>query len=334
MNPNEIISVSVKAPARLHMGFLDMHGGLGRTYGSLGVCIDSFATSMKVTHSHRISAEGPSAQRVEKQAKTLIETLNLEGGVHIEIDEAIPEHIGLGSGTQMSLALGMAVTRLKGHDTRLHHIARLLGRGARSGIGIGSFKHGGFLVDGGRSPDSDVPPLISHMPFPEEWRVLLIFDDDMQGVHGSTETSAFKNISVMAEDVSEKLCRLLVMQVLPGLAEKDCANFAQGITRIQEYVGDYFAPWQDGRYCSKHVAETFPWMQEHGALGYGQSSWGPTGFAIFDNETSAHSALKQAKEKWPEDSGLSFMLSKARNQMADITITEPESSSTLSVKEI
>ncbi len=325
-------TVEVTAPARLHMGFVDMHGGLGRSYGSLGLCLDNLSTRLKVTDSHRVSAEGPSSNRAIKQAETLLETLDLEGGVHIEIDEAISEHIGLGSGTQMSLAVGTAVTRLKGLDTRIKHIARLLGRGDRSGIGIGSFKFGGFLVDGGRNSETDVPPIISHMAFPDAWRVLLIFDNKLSGVHGGQELNAFKNMEPMSERISEQLCRVLLMQILPALAEQDCHAFGEGITSIQDQIGDYFAKWQGGRYCSKKVAEVLSWIRTQGATGHGQSSWGPTGFAIFANETQAYQALKKAREHWPQDSDLEFMVCKARNQMADVTIREPESTYTMNLQ--
>ncbi len=316
------ISVSVKAPARLHMGFMDMHGGLGRSFGSLGLCLENLSTHLTVTDSHRISANGPSSERAIKLAEILFETLNIEGGVHIEIHDAITEHVGLGSGTQLCLAVGVAITQLKNLETPLKHIARLLGRGDRSGIGIGAFRYGGFLVDGGRSDETHVPPIIAHLPFPDAWCILLIFDHGMSGVHGDLEKSAFLNAEPMSEQVSEHLCRILLMQVLPSLAEQDCEGFGKGITIIQEHIGDYFAKWQDGRYCSSKVAEVLSWVQDHGASGCGQSSWGPTGFAIFANETEVYQALKQAREKWSESSELEFVVCNARNARAEITSTQ------------
>ena len=320
MNDLTVKSVSVDTPARLHLGFLDMNADLGRKYGSLGLCIENIQTRLSVTESHRISAEGPAAERAVRMAENLIETLRLSGGVHIQIDEAIPEHVGLGSGTQLGLAVGTAICRLKGEPTPLRNIARILGRGDRSGIGIGSFSHGGFLVDGGRSSETDVPPLIAQMQMPEDWRILLIFDRENTGVHGAAEISAFKNIEVMSDTVSAEICRLLLMRVLPAIAEKDCQSFGAGITRIQEHIGDYFSNWQGGRYSSEKVAEVLSWVQNYGSTGYGQSSWGPTGFAIFANETQAYQALKQARCNWPENQSLSFMITRCRNRMAEVTV--------------
>ncbi len=34
-------AVRVIAPARLHLGFLDLNGGLGRLFGSIGLAIDT-----------------------------------------------------------------------------------------------------------------------------------------------------------------------------------------------------------------------------------------------------------------------------------------------------
>ena len=128
----------------------------------------------------------------------------------------------------------------------------------------------------------------------------------------------------MSEDISQHLCRVLLMQVLPALVEEDCSNFGKGITTIQNHIGDYFAKWQGGRYISDNVAKVLDWVSETGAYGYGQSSWGPTGFAIYDNETDAYQAIKKARKLWQENSGLEFMVCQARNQMADVQLFSPE----------
>lgn len=61
-------------------------------------------------------------------------------------------------------------------------------RGIRSGIGIGAFRSGGLLVDGGRGLETDIPPIISRMDFPQQWRILLVFDTRQQGVHRAQES--------------------------------------------------------------------------------------------------------------------------------------------------
>jgi predicted sugar kinase len=122
----------------------------------------------------------------------------------------------------------------------------------------------------------------------------------------------------MDERVSQTLCRLVLMQVLPALVEQDCKLFGEAITTIQEIVGDHFADVQGGRFSSPRLIRVLPWLTGQGATGVGQSSWGPTGFALFANETEAFQVLRYAREYWQDEPELEFMLCKARNSKAYI----------------
>ena len=74
------------------------------------------------------------------------------------------------------------------------------------------------------------------------------------------------------------------MGVMPALIERDLAAFGAAVTAIQMLVGTHFAPAQGGVFTSRRVE---PWsvsLAEAGAVGIGQSSWGPTGFAFAPSE--------------------------------------------------
>lgn len=179
--------VSVITTARLHMGFFDLNGGLGRRYGSIGVSLDGPVTELKAWPAEQFSAVGHGAHRAITIARQLAEVLQLDAAVHVELQQTIPEHAGLGSGTQLSLAIGLALSRLYQLGLQPAEVAQLTGRGARSGIGLGAFISGGAVVDGGRGPRTLTPPVISRMDFPEAWRIMLIFDTAHTGVHGAEE---------------------------------------------------------------------------------------------------------------------------------------------------
>lgn len=316
-------SVSVRAPARLHLGFLDMHGGLARKFGSLGLSITEVETSLLAEYADDIDVTGPSSERAENYAEQVLSHFGVEGGVKITIHSAIPEHSGLGSGTQLSLAVASAIVKLyELPEQTAGHLAAILHRGARSGIGIGTFMHGGFIVDGGRGENTEVPPVISHMSFPEHWRIVLIFDDQAEGINGVPERRAFNTLTPMDDATSAKLCRLTLMQALPAISENDCSRFGEAITQIQNIIGDYFADAQGGRYTSPLLGSVLDAMTNEGATGIGQSSWGPTGFAVFPNETMAFQALKKSREQWQSESRLRFVMSKACNSPAIISDNE------------
>jgi beta-RFAP synthase len=302
-----------------------LNGGLGRRFGSLGLTLDGVQTRLHAEPADDISARGPSAERGREFAHRIGAALGLPGGVRITIDEAIPEHAGLGSGTQLGLAVGAAFAGLYGLGPSAREIAGLLHRGARSGIGIGAFEQGGVLLDGGRLVgEDDAPaPIISRIAFPPSWRIMLILDPRAHGLHDDAEAEAFDRLPPFPADLSARLCRLVVMVALPALAEGDLDRFGRALTELQETIGDYFAFAQGGRFSSPAVAEVVAWLKEQGVTGVGQSSWGPTGFALFESEAAARPLLESARKKWAGDEGLHFMLCRGRNEGSRIDMGRP-----------
>jgi beta-ribofuranosylaminobenzene 5'-phosphate synthase len=313
--------VSVMTTARLHMGFLDLNGSLGRRFGSIGLALDQPQTRVVVRRGDGLEAEGPGAGRALACARHFAGRTGLRGGAHFTLHAAIPEHAGLGSGTQMALAVGVALARLYELPLTLGEIAALTERGSRSGIGIGAFDQGGLLVDGGRGAATLVPPVIARMDFPRAWRVLLIFDAQASGVHGGQEVKAFRTLPEFPQAISAELCRRVLMQALPAVAERDLAAFGEAIHEIQCRVGDYFAAMQGGgRYTSASVAEVLEWLRATGVGCVGQSSWGPTGFAVLESDAAARHVLAALEKRYGGQGGLSFLLCEARNQGGEVQV--------------
>lgn len=306
--------VSVSTTARLHMGFFDLNGGLGRRFGSIGVSLDRPGTALTAWRGGEFSAEGPGAERAVAIATRIGRALKLQGGMHMRLAEVIPAHSGLGSGTQMAIAVGLALNSLYQLGLILRDVALLTERGARSGIGLGTFAEGGLVIDGGRGPQTLVPPVIARADFPDEWRILLIFDAGHVGVHGAEETAAFRSLPPFPADVAAELCRRVLMQALPALAEHDLATFGAAIRELQERTGDYFAPVQGGRYASARVAAVLAWLAGQGLACFGQSSWGPTGFAVLADQAEAEHYLEALKARHAADKQLSFLLCRGSNR--------------------
>ncbi|HEY4039084.1 MAG TPA: beta-ribofuranosylaminobenzene 5'-phosphate synthase family protein [Burkholderiaceae bacterium] len=289
--------IRVMAPARLHFGFIDLHGGLGRRFGSLGLAIDRPAVRLSVTRSTRTEIVGPAAERVSQVVGALKQRYGIESTARIEVEEAIPSHAGLGSGTQITLAAAVALCALSGRPVPVLELARALHRGARSGIGSGVFELGGFVVDGGRGQTDATPPVISRLPFPESWRVVLLFDPHLTGLHGEREAMAFRDLPKFPEHQAERLARLVLMKLLPALAEERLHDFGSALTDLQQTIGDHFARAQGGRYASRRVEWALLKLAGWGAAAYGQSSWGPTGFAIFPTQAAAEAAVQKLSDQ-------------------------------------
>lgn len=282
-------SVTVTVPARLHLGFLDLNGGLGRRFGSIGLAINGLKTSITFNAASQPQVTGPESERVRGYLQAMQRALDIENTCHVRIDEVVPAHAGLGSGTQIALAVAAGVRRFHGLPLDVRGDAIRLERGARSGVGIGLFDHGGLVVDGGRGPLTTAAPVVSRMPFPEQWRILVVLDPHRQGVHGPDEREVFSKLAPSSDGQAAHLCRLVLMKALPALAERDIAGFGSAINEMQVLLGDYFAAIQGGsRFSSPDVAAALAALEDEGAYGIGQSSWGPTGFAFAPSAEEAN----------------------------------------------
>jgi beta-RFAP synthase len=291
------VNVTVTVPARLHLGFLDLDGGLGRRFGSIGVAISDLQTRIAIERTSTTEITGPDSDRVDRYLEIMQRELGLVGGHRAKILDAVPAHIGLGSGTQLALAVAAGVRRLHNLPLDTAADAIRLDRGARSGAGVGLFHHGGLVVDGGRGAGVRPAPVIARMPVPDCWCVLVILDPARQGKHGAEEITAFENLPPFSGELAAHLCRLVVMKALPSLAEQDLAGFGSAITEIQERLGDYYAPAQGGsRFMSPDVAAVLDALSRAGATGIGQSSWGPTAFAFAPSRTEAERMAELARQ--------------------------------------
>lgn len=315
-------SIRVIAPARLHLGFLDLNGSLGRRYGSIGLAIDTPLTDVTIRAAEKTAVQGQEADRTGKLLERFKEHFGIDGEFAISVAEAIPAHAGLGSGTQLALAIGTALLNLAKIDQDPRALGELVDRGARSAIGMASFADGGFIIDGGRGTENKAPPVTVRLPFPEDWRILLVLDDTVVGVHGDRETKAFATLREFPESTAAHLCHLAMMRLLPGLAEKDLSRFGDALTEIQTIVGRHFAGAQGGGiWTSSEVAKIVKKMGDLGAVGLGQSSWGPTGFAFVESPDAANKLFSTLDEE-ARSLGLKIVIVRGRNSGAIVTADE------------
>lgn len=297
-------AIGIRANGRLHLGFLDPGATLGRRFGSLGLAIEGPATVLDLAPAaqDRITALHPAAQAELPRVSAWLERLRQASGMRrplaLRLHEVLPAHAGFGSGTQLALALGRAYAECHALPWSGAEIARILERGGRSGVGIAAFEHGGLLLDGGPRGAGTVPPLTARFGFPSDWRIVLLLDDSRTGLHGAAEKEAIQALPPFPRPLAAELCHRVLMQILPAAAEQEFAPFAQGLNQLQQVIGNYFAPAQGGVYSSPAVTRVLDWVTRQAgsdAVAVGQSSWGPTGFAIVPSQAAAEQAVAGAR---------------------------------------
>lgn len=209
--------------------------------------------------------------------------------VRIELVEALPEHAGFGSGTQTDLAVAQALALLSGAGgLDVVGLAQRTGRGKRSAIGIHGFTRGGTLVDGGLCGADDgrgesgshgappVAPLVARVESPPEWRWLLVVPRTRRGRSGTAERDAFAALPPMSAETSDRLCRLVLLDILPSAVEGDFAGFCRGLDEFGSRVGRYFAPVQGGEFADPVLGAWAERVRRAEGRCVVQSSWGPT----------------------------------------------------------
>lgn len=318
---HRIAATRVSAAARLHLGFLDPDASRGRRFGSLGLALEGIDTVVRVRPGKDtgVRFEGHVDARVRALAGEVIQHFRLPGAVVVELEREIPRHVGLGSGTQLALAIGSALTHAAGVKAPAAEIARVLRRGKRSGIGLGLFERGGIILDAGHGPATVMPPVVSHFLFPPAWRVVLISDRDGVGLNGPAEIAAFRALAPLPASAAATLCHLTLMGVLPAVAETDFEAFGAALGEIQAIVGDHFATAQNGRFTSAAVATAAEFcLNTLGLPGVGQTSWGPTGFVFVPDEAAAQALVTRLAQECVALPQLEFRIAAARNRGADI----------------
>ncbi|PYP59845.1 MAG: hypothetical protein DMD44_03825 [Gemmatimonadetes bacterium] len=278
----------VEAPARLHFGVLDLRGDLGRRFGGIGAAVPAPSLLLEARPAPGLAAQGPDAARVLAFARRFAAHHAVELRVGFRVHRAIPSHAGLGSGTQLALAVARAAAELAGLPTEVTALARAVERGLRSGVGTWTFAHGGFVLEGGRADHADrVAPLLAQLPFPASWRCIVAVPRGKPGLAGDQEAAVFARLPPPDAHEVERVAHLVLMQLLPALAEADLMGFGAALGEVQRITGGWFAPAQGGVFAPGETRELVERLREWGAVGVGQSSWGPTVYGIVGDAAAA-----------------------------------------------
>ena len=325
--------VIIQTPSRLHLTLIDMHGGSGRVDGSAGITLDEPGILIEVRQSAVLEVQGcdsMTTKRIADCARQVLKGLHAGGSVSITVREYFPSHIGLGSGSQMMLAVARGIAEIYGRVLPVKELALLVGRGGTSGIGTAAFEHGGFIIDGGHAfgqglEKSDFrpsaasrgvrpPPVIVHHEFPPDWRILLAMPNLPAGASGIKETDIFKSCCPVPLDDVQKLCHEILMRMLSGIVEKDHDLFGSSINAIQ----DLGFKKVELNLQPKQIPELIARMRSAGAACAGMSSFGPTVYAIGDSDMQG--IEREARLCMDEYTGGTTLITSARNKGASVRV--------------
>ncbi|MAR08586.1 MAG: hypothetical protein CL681_01260 [Blastopirellula sp.] len=219
----------------------------------------------------------------------------------IHVQESAPAHCGLGSGTQLALAIAAGLNAFcQRPPETARELALSVGRGLRSAVGTYGFVQGGLIVERGKLPTEAISPLDCRIELPDAWRFVLVQPRVHPGLSGPAEQAAFATIPAVPETTTQRLSALLREDLIPAIMRADFQTFARSLTEYGYQAGMCFASVQGGPYNGPRLSALTERMQALGAAGVGQSSWGPTLFAVLPDATTAEQFGAELQQHEPD----------------------------------
>ncbi len=330
-------SVRITTPCRIHLSLIDENGYTGRVDGGIGLMLDrpnvvfeasNSASEFKI-EAHKYYRE--SIEVINEIASKIFKIFNISNkNFHFNLKRYFPSHVGLGSKTQLSLAIATAIMKLKkvSHLTT-DDLTKLVERGGTSGIGWRGFETGGFILDGGHdfgkgkeketylpssaSTSADPALTISRYNIPDNWRFLLVIPDVKKGAYGDEEIRVFQKHAPIPRNEVNEVSHQIIMKILPGLIKNDLKCFGEGLKRIQS-IG--FKKIEIGLQ-HEIVKELLHYFDEYGLKAYGMSSFGPSVVGILESDSEAEELLKKV-QKTQRNGGGHIYIGKPNNSGAKI----------------
>ena len=289
--------IEVRTPSRLHFGLLAYGDAPRRQFGGLGLMVRHPNVLIRVRQQplgRQFTGDGPMADRAITFAKRFamravaVGLIDHVPPVHIRVARVPRPHTGLGSGTQLGMAVARALAALIDRgDLGAAALAGLVGRGRRSAVGAHGSITGGLIIEGGKAEATQLAPLIARLDFPDPWRIVLIRPEQLDGLAGQRELRAFADLPPIPAELSARMCQLTLLGLAPAMVERQLDEFGWALFELQQLAGECFKTAQGGVYAHPLLARVVDFIRKQKITGVGQSSWGPTLYAITGDDESA-----------------------------------------------
>lgn len=301
-------TLKITTGARLHFGLLDTRppfGGVGlmieepETVVQIEAATEDILSDLEVAGFASSAAGRETVQRISgvvRRFRTVTGRSDPMPARLAVLRRAAP-HTGLGSGTQLAMAVAEALCHAAGTVVDSPVLAvEIAGRGLRSAVGIHGYWRGGLIYEmGSRQQRRERPPLnalVDCCPLPEDWRIVLYEPRvPAASIAGEDEKSRFSALPRPQAAQRAGLKMIVESQLIPAARSGDFAAFTEAVFQYNLVSGRFFAAAQGGAYHGEATAAWVRTLRGEGFYGVGQSSWGPTIFAFCEGDAHARVAI-------------------------------------------
>ena len=247
------------------------------------------ATVLTVEPCSEFTADGMQSERVQKFAKVWQQRRGLPlPECTIRVESVAPQHVGLGSGTQLAMSVATALHCASEIPLpTASELSRSVGRGHRSCIGSHGFFEGGLLFELGRESDEAFAEIEARVELPEAWRVVQLRPRQQAGLSGHAELIAFDKLPAVPAEATNALLNEVRENILPAAWDGNFLEFSESVYRYGLLAGECFTQVQGGPFANPTLDSWVQDIRGHGVAGVGQSSWGPSLFVLQETKDAA-----------------------------------------------
>jgi beta-ribofuranosylaminobenzene 5'-phosphate synthase len=290
-------TVSVVAPARIHLTVLDMNrfsparsGG-----GGVGFAIQVYCSVSVACIPSGLEIEYSRAAIIKHFVQVFSRTVGYRGGFRVVAEDHQHKHVGLGSTSTIMIALAHAMNRAVGSPLTSDQLRMLVGNnyieetldgkvasGFETGVGPAVSIHGGMAVMG------DELSLVYHHPFAGGKHVYIVIPPTEISSAGDKEFDLLMNKARMLDYRDRELkAYMILMDLVPALEQSDLKKAGNVIWEI-DFRGSKRAE------VEHHSFEIYHYMsrlREAGLEFVGMSSVGPSIAVITEKDLQTVDAI-------------------------------------------
>jgi len=275
-------TISVQAPARIHLTVLDMNrfapdhaGG-----GGIGFAIQCYCTADVSCTKKEVTVDYDRAVIIQNFVAVFKKAVGYAGGFAIKITDHKHQHVGLGSTSTVMIAVATAMNRAVGSPLTNTQLRHLIGRnyveetaggrvafGFETGVGPAVSTYGGMALMG------DELALAYHHPFAEGKNVFIVIPPITISSAGAQEFDLLMNKGRNLDYMDRELkAYMFLMDLIPALERRDLKKIGDIIWEI-EFRGSKRAEVEHHGYGIYHFMSL---LREAKLEFVGMSSVGPS----------------------------------------------------------
>jgi beta-ribofuranosylaminobenzene 5'-phosphate synthase len=325
------MKVVVSVPSRVHMTLVDLGQRGYRRNGGIGFAVEAPACHLEFSNTStfdlgELAGLGFTHAQV---AKLCFALADLKGERHLAnaitlVSATGPRrHIGMGTGTSVTLACFEALLYLNHAQVKPVELIRMSGRGGTSGIGIHTYFDGGFVADVGRRYDLETivssedipqptrpPQLLARHPMPR-WPIglLLLRWPPMTPDHERSVFASLTTDQISPADVHE-IAYHSIFGAAAAIATSDFDSFCGAVNALQ------LTAWKRREIVAHDTAVTSVMgrMRELGCDCVGLSSMGP---GLYFLATDFDRVLDCLRDEFPDADVLSTFAANHGREIQD-----------------